>query len=58
MGIKNIHIILISASVILSLVFGFWGVTHDFKALGGIAFALAVGLTIYGVQFLKKAKAL
>jgi hypothetical protein len=58
MGIKNIHIILIAASVLLSLVFGFWAVTHDYNTLGYISFALAIGLIVYGIQFLKKAKVL
>jgi hypothetical protein len=58
MGIKNIHIFLISASILCSLVFGFWAVTHEFATLGYITFAIAIGLIIYGIQFLKKAKTL
>ena len=58
MGIKNIHIILISASILLSLVFGLWGLNHDFKTLGYISLLTSVSLVIYGVQFIKKVKVL
>ena len=56
MGIKNIHLFLITAALALSLVFGFWALNHDFQLLGWISMAAAVGLVIYGVQFLKKVK--
>ncbi len=58
MGIKNIHIVLITASVVLSLVFGVWSLTHDYTALGYGSLVAAVGLTVYGVKFIQKVKGL
>ena len=58
MGIKNIHIALIGCSVLISGVFGIWGLKHEYAELGGISLIAAVGLAIYGINFLKKAKAL
>ena len=58
MGIKNIHILLISASSLLALVFGVWGLNNDYKVLAYCSLAAAVGLIVYGVQFVKKAKVL
>jgi hypothetical protein len=58
MGIKNIHITLISASSMLSLIFGVWALNHDFQILGYLSLIISVGLVVYGVQFIKKAKAL
>ncbi|MBF0490525.1 MAG: hypothetical protein HQL15_07895 [Candidatus Omnitrophica bacterium] len=58
MGIKGIHIVLILVSVLLALVFGFWGVTHDFRGLGYFSFATSVALIIYGILFIRKAKVL
>jgi hypothetical protein len=54
MGIKNIHLILITASVLFSLLFGFWALTHNYSPLGVISLMIAIGLVVYGVQFLKK----
>lgn len=58
MGIKNIHIFLISAASILALGFGIWALTHNYVGLGYCSLASAVGLVIYGIQFVKKAKVL
>ena len=56
MGIKNIHILLISAASIMAIIFGIWGIKHDYASLGYVALAIAVGLIIYGVMFIKKVK--
>lgn len=58
MGIKNIHIILITASILLALGFGAWAINHDYALLGYGSLILAVGLIVYGIQFIKKLKAL
>lgn len=58
MGIKNIHILLITAAVSISMIFGIWGLNHDYQILGIIALVIAVALAAYGVQFLKKAQTL
>ena len=58
MGIKNIHIALISCSVIIALVFGFWALNHNYQILGCVSLVVAIGLSAYGVNFLKKAKSL
>ena len=58
MGIKYIHVTLIVVSILLCLGFGFWTLNHNdtLWALG--SFAVAVGLTAYLAQFIKKMKAL
>lgn len=56
MGIKNIHIFLISCSVVVAVIFGFWALGHAYPVLGGLSLAAAAGLAIYGVNFLKKTK--
>ena len=58
MGIKNIHIVLIAASVLLCLVFGLWSVNNAHAPWGIAAFVTAFGLGVYGVGFIKKAKTL
>ncbi|MBI3602573.1 MAG: hypothetical protein HY209_06765 [Candidatus Omnitrophica bacterium] len=58
MGIKNIHIVLITASVVLSLIFGLWALTHDYVFLGGCSLVAVVGFAIYGIQFIKKTRGL
>ena len=58
MGIKNIHIVLIAAAFLLSLVFGLWALNHDYQGLGYCSLVAAAGLVIYGIQFIKKLKAL
>lgn len=58
MGIKNIHIILIAASVLVCLFFGFWSVNNAHVGWGATAFAVAAALTVYGINFIKKAKTL
>ncbi len=58
MGIKNIHIILISASVLVSVVFGIWSLNNHYQILGYISLVSAVGLIVYGINFLKKVKTL
>ncbi len=58
MGIKNIHIVLISASVLLCLFFGLWSVNNGHGAWGVVSFIIAAGLIIYAIDFVKKAKKL
>lgn len=58
MGIKNIHIILITASVLVCLFFGLWSVNNAHVWWGVTAFAVAAALTVYGINFIKKAKTL
>lgn len=58
MGIKYIHVTLIIVSIALSLGFGFWTLSHDYTAWGYGSFAIAVGLIVYCVQFVKKMKVL
>lgn len=58
MGIKNIHITLISAASLIAIIFGIWGMRHEYASLGIISLASAVGLIIYSVTFLKKVKTL
>ncbi len=58
MGIKNIHIFLISASVTIGVIFGLWCLNNQFSLFGVVSFAFAVGLSIYGWQFLKKVKSI
>ena len=57
MGIKNIHIVLITASIGLAVLFGLWAITHDYNGLGYASLITAVALVIYGISFLKKLKA-
>ncbi len=58
MGIKNIHILLIAASVLVCLFFGLWSVHHAHGRWGMASFAVAAALTVYGINFIKKAKTL
>jgi hypothetical protein len=58
MGIKYIHVTLIIVSIALSLGFGLWNLNHDYAAWGYFSFAIAAGLVIYCVQFVKKMKVL
>jgi hypothetical protein len=58
MGIKNIHIMLISASSLILGLFGFWGLNNNFQLLGYLSILITVCLVIYGIQFIKKTKTL
>jgi len=58
MGIKNIHIILITASVLVCLFFGLWSVNNGHVGWGMTAFVVGAGLTVYGINFIKKTKTL
>ncbi len=58
MGIKNIHMFLVSAACLLALIFGLWALAHGYSALGYCSLAATVGLVIYGAQFIKKVRAL
>lgn len=56
MGIRNIHIILISASIILSVIYGAWCLNHDYIVFAWSSFIMAAGLVIYGIKFIRKTK--
>jgi hypothetical protein len=58
MGIKYIHVTLIVVSILLALGFGFWALNHEFMAWGYGSFAMAVGLIVYCLKFIRKMKAL
>ena len=58
MGIKYIHVVLIVASIILSLIFGVWTLKHNNAVSAYASFIIAAGLMIYCVRFLRKMKAL
>ena len=58
MGIKNIHIVLISCSVAVAGAFGFWALNHAYQGLGYVSLVAAVALVVYGVTFLNKVKSL
>ena len=63
MSIKHFHIFFISICVLLSLVVGWWGVTA-YRAgaetgkltMGLLFFAVAAGLVIYEILFIKKTR--
>ena len=59
MGIKYIHVFLIVLSIALCLIFGLWALNHgDQIIIGYCSFALAAGLVVYCIKFIKKMKAL
>ena len=64
MSLKTIHIVFISASILLSIGFGAWNLNNYFSGLGS-TFDLALGLgsvgatlalIFYGKYFLRKLK--
>ena len=63
MSLKAFHIVFVSVAMLLTVVFGIWGV-RDYQAtdnqtslyLGLGSFLVTVVLAIYGVWFLKKLK--
>lgn len=63
MSLKTFHIIFVSIAILLTVVFGIWGVrdyqvtnnqTSLYMGLG--SFLVTVVLAVYGVWFLKKLK--
>ena len=58
MGVKNIHVVLIAVSILLSFGFGLWLIAHSFTAWGCLSFAITVALLIYCVDFIRKMKVL
>jgi len=58
MDIKYIHVALIVVSIALSFGFGLWTLNHNYALSGYVSFAVAVGLVVYCVQFIRKMKAL
>jgi hypothetical protein len=57
-GIKYIHVVLIVASIILCLGFGFWALRHDFQPSGYGSFVVGAALIIYLARFIKRMRAL
>lgn len=65
MTLKNIHIIFINLSIVVTIGFGVWSIRYaqdtqkaGYLAAGVAAFMAAVGLLVYRFQFLKKANRL
>jgi hypothetical protein len=58
MGIKNIHIFLISASALMAALFGLWSFKNAEPLWAGIAVVVALALVGYGISFVNKAKKL
>jgi hypothetical protein len=58
MGIKGIHIVLISVSIITIAFFGYWTLNHNYTAAAYSSFLIAAALVVYGIMFIQKAKAL
>ena len=57
MSLKAFHIFFIALSVLLSAGCGVWAFANGAEPLFGIlALVIAVGLVLYGVTFLRKAK--
>jgi hypothetical protein len=53
-GIKNVHIALISCSTLAASLFGLWCLNNHYTMIGMVSFGAAVGLVVYGISFLKK----
>ena len=65
MSLRFFHVFFIAASVLMALGVGVWAIgawqgdnAAQWLALGALAFASAVGLTVYGSRFLKKTRGL
>jgi len=58
MGIKHIHLLIISASAVFAIVFGCWILKHHYTVSAYASFAAAAALGVYGVKFFIKTKAL
>lgn len=63
MSLKAFHIFFIAVSILLAIGFGIWEMRAyaDSRSIGQLiagllSFIVAVGLTIYGVRFLRKLK--
>lgn len=64
MSLKIVHIVFISASILLAIGFGGWCLKSYFAGTGSIldlvlglgSFGLAISLVFYGKYFLKKLK--
>jgi len=64
MSLKAVHILFITASVLLGLSMGVWGLREHtaagngggYLALGVCAFVMAAGLLAYGAWFLRKTR--
>jgi hypothetical protein len=58
MGIKQVHLLIITASIVFSVIFGFWILQHNYPIVAYGSFAAATALTVYCVKFINKTKAL
>ena len=66
MSLRNIHIVFIVVSILLTLFTTFWGITtfpRDRGETGHLLFAIgslcvALGMSVYAVRFIKKTREL
>ena len=63
MSLKAFHIFFICASTLLALGFSVWEINGYFVSndvlqllAGVVSFGVAIGLTVYGIRFMKKLK--
>jgi hypothetical protein len=61
MSLKAFHVAFVVCSVLLAVGFGVWALLQRtggtlYLVLGLVSFAVAAGLVVYGVWFLKKLK--
>lgn len=61
MSLKAFHVAFVACSVLLAVGFGVWALAREgggalYLGLGLTSFAVAAGLLVYGVWFLKKLK--
>lgn len=54
MGIRNIHMGLITCSTAVGVFFGIWALNHAYSALGTASLAASAALAVYGVMFFRK----
>ena len=63
MSLKDFHVVFITASILLSLGFAYWGFVQYMQLRGGmyvgaalISLLSAIGLVVYEVAFIKKTR--
>jgi hypothetical protein len=56
MSLKWFHVVFISASVLMGIAIGVWGLFNHFTGLGVASLASSAGLCAYGTYFLQKAR--
>ena len=58
MSLKEFHVVFITASVLLSAGFAWWGIVQSRPLWAVLSVVAAVGLGMYEVYFMKKTRAL